>query len=191
MTPDLCAGLNSSAAIRTLVFALILMLAGAVAACGPSPADEPAADPAGDPPATGSCSLDLPEGSDTEAAIRAVLNAEGKSVVSQDIDALMRLWSADGKVSDAKNTPDDEADDQTWDGKDAIRHRYVRTVFPGAPSTAQPSDLQISVDGDTATVIATTRIGDEVSPAGDRWLLTHADGCWHLTGLTYNLEPKP
>ena len=140
--------------------------------------------------ALGSCSLGLAANSSDEDAIRAVLNAEGESVVSQDIDALMRLWASDGKVIDAKNTPDSADDDQTWDGRDAIRHRYVRTVFPGAPAAVQPSDLAISVDGDEATVTATTHIGDEVSPAGDRWQFRRADGCWLILSLTYNLEAK-
>jgi hypothetical protein len=139
----------------------------------------------------GSCTLGLATDATDQAKIEAVLNAEGTSVVSQDIDGLMRLWHEDGRVSDAKNTPDDSDDDQTWDGRDAIRHRYVRTVFPGAPSTAQPADLDITIDGDSATVIATTHIGQEVSPAGDRWELVNIEGCWVLQGLTYNLEVKP
>ena len=141
--------------------------------------------------ALGSCSLGIEDGVGDEDAIRAVLNAEGESVVSQDIDALMHLWADDGKVVDAKNTPDNLDDDQTWDGRDAIRHRYVRTVFPGAPSAVQPSDLEIAVDNDQATVTSTTHIGDEVSPAGDRWQFRRVDGCWLIESLTYNLEAKP
>jgi hypothetical protein len=120
-----------------------------------------------------------------------VLTAEGESVVSQDIDTLMRLWATDGQVSDAKNTPDNDADNQNWGGKDAIRHRYVRTVFPGAPASVRPSDLKIVIDNDQATVTATTHIGEEVSPAGDRWQLVRVDGCWLIQSLTYNLEPGP
>lgn len=171
------------AVISMLGLAVLLMLAACSSASPTPPAAEMSA-------ASGSCSLGLPPDTGDEAAIRAVLNAEGESVVSQDIDALMRLWAADGRVSDAKNTPDDESDDQNWDGRDAIRHRYVRTVFPGAPSTVQPSDLKIAIEGDLATVTATTHIGDEVSPAGDRWQLIRVDGCWILQSLTYNLEPK-
>ena len=168
--------------------ALLMLVLGILAACT-SPAALSDVPPAA---AIGSCSLGLPAETDDEAAIQALLIAEGERVVDQDIDALMRLWAADGRVSDAKNTPNENADDQNWDGRDAIRHRYVRTVFPGAPSSAQPSDLVIAVDGDQASVTATTRIGDEVSPAGDRWLLTRVDGCWLLQNLTYNLEPpKP
>jgi hypothetical protein len=39
-------------------------------------------------------------------------------------------------------------------------------------------------------VTATTRIGGEVAPAGDRWTLVRRDGCWLLQNLTYNLEPQ-
>ena len=103
----------------------------------------------------------------------------------------MSLWREDGQVVDAKNTPDDDSDNRNWDGGDAIRHRYVRTVFPGAPSSAQPADLAIEFDGDQAAVRATTQIGNEISPAGDLWRLVRIDGCWLIHSLTYNLEPLP
>jgi len=137
----------------------------------------------------GSCSLELPLSVTDQAAAAAVLNAEGEFVVSQDIDALMRLWAEDGRIADAKHTPDNLEDDQTWQGVDAIRHRYVRWVFPGAPATAQPADLVINIHGDEAVVTGTTRIGDEVSPAGDRWRLVKIEGCWFIQELTFNLEP--
>ena len=137
----------------------------------------------------GSCSLELPLDVTDQAAAAAVLNAEGEFVVSQDIDALMRLWAEDGRIADAKHTPDNLEDDQTWQGVDAIRHRYVRWVFPGAPAMAQPADLVIDVKGDEAAATGTTRIGDEVSPAGDRWRLVKIEGCWFIEELVFNLEP--
>ena len=135
----------------------------------------------------GSCSLDLADDND-KPAITATLNAEGQRVVAQDINALMQLWAEDGRVVDANHTPDNPQDDQTWQGSDAIRNRYVRWVFPGAPTHVQPTDLVINITGDQATVISTTRIGDEVSPGGDRWLLSNHQGCWVIQELTFNLE---
>lgn len=111
-------------------------------------------------------------------------------VVAQEIDALMALWQADGYVADAKHTPDQPDDDQFWHGVDAIRHRYVRIVFPGAPTAVTPSDLQVQITDHRAVVTATTRIGAEIAPAGDRWRLVRQDGCWLLESLTYNLEPQ-
>jgi hypothetical protein len=119
-----------------------------------------------------------------------MLRAEGQLVVDQQIEPLMALWADGSSITDAKNSPD-AADDQNWQDKDAIRHRYVRTVFPGAPAQASPADLQTTIAGDRATVMATTSIGSEVSPAGDRWTLVKRDGCWLLENLTYNLEPQP
>lgn len=136
----------------------------------------------------GSCGLNLATGSSDAAAIEAVLTAEGRLVVAQEIDALMALWSEGGYVADAKHTPERTDDDQFWRGVDAIRHRYVRTVFPGAATAVAPSDLEIAIEEDRATVTATTRIGDEMAIAGDRWVLVKQGGCWVIESLTYNLE---
>lgn len=112
--------------------------------------------------------------------------------MAQEIDTLMALWSEEGYVADAKHTPDRTDDDQFWRGIDAIRHRYVRTVFPGAPAAAAASELDIHIAGNRAEVTATTRIGDEVAPGGDRWILVRQGDCWIIESLTYNLEPaKP
>jgi hypothetical protein len=138
---------------------------------------------------TGSCTLPLAPDASDEDAIHALLAAEGELVVKQEITPLMELWAEGGFVSDAKNTPTDPDDDQYWLDKDAIRHRYVRTVFPGAPHQATPADLIIEIEGGRAVVTATTRIGDEISPAGDRWVLVQQGGCWLIESLTYNLEP--
>lgn len=138
---------------------------------------------------TGSCTLSLPPDAGDEEAIRALLAAEGELVVKQEIGPLMELWADGSFVSDAKNTPANPDDDQYWLDKDAIRHRYVRTVFPGAPHQATPADLVIAIDAGRAVVTATTRIGDEVSPGGDRWVLVQRGRCWLIESLTYNLEP--
>jgi hypothetical protein len=122
-----------------------------------------------------------------------MLDAEGTLVVSQQIDPLMALWAADATIVDAKNTPDNTDDDQVWEGRDAIRNRYARIVFPGAPAAVDHSDQQITLNADsTAAVIeSTTSIGSEVAPSGDRWEVVARDGCWYLQSLTYNLEPAP
>ena len=160
--------------------ALFALLGLTLAACG-GPRPVPA----------GSCTLNLPAGASDDDAIGAVIHAEGQLVVEQKIDALMALWAEGASITNAKNTPDAAEDDQYWRDKDAIRHRYVRMVFPGAPAQASPADLMISRDGDQASVIATTQIGSEVSPAGDRWTLRKQGSCWLLENLTYNLEPQP
>lgn len=139
-------------------------------------------------PAVGSCSLHLSETGTDQQAIQAVLTAEGDLVVKQKIDDLMRLWAEGATVTDAKNTPNNPADDQSWLDKDAIRNRYVRIVFPGAPKEALHSDLKIQLTDEHATVVATTNIGTEISPAGDRWTLVKQGDCWLLESLTYNLE---
>ncbi len=161
----------------------LLLAAGLTVGCGQPPRSATVP-----PPLFGSCRLAIPATSTDETAIQAVVSAEGELVVKQEITTLMALWQAGAYIANAKNTADDPADDQLWLDKDAIRHRYVRTVFPGAPTSATPKDLTITISGNTAVVTATTNIGSELSPAGDRWELVKVDGCWLIQSLTYNLE---
>ncbi len=140
------------------------------------------------PPPPAPCPIAAPTTATDEAVIEMVLMAEGRLVVDQQIDALMALWTPGAEIINAKNTPNDSSDDQSWRDKDAIRHRYVRTVFPGAPSQVTPKDLQLQLMDDRAVVTATTQIGAEVSPAGDRWVLVKRNNCWEIQSLTYNLE---
>jgi hypothetical protein len=62
-------------------------------------------------------------------------------------------------------------------------------VFPSAPGAALPRDLDIRISGDRATITSTTAIGQEVSPAGDRWEAVQVNDCWLLNRLEYNREP--
>lgn len=130
-----------------------------------------------------------PQAANDEDAVRQLITAEGATVVGQDIVGLMALWADDAVVTDAKHTPDDATDDATWQGRDAIRSRYVVLVFPGNPQTAGARDVQVQVSGDKATATSTTAIGSEVSQAGDRWTFVKRDGRWWIASLTYNLEP--
>lgn len=173
---------------QLLVIAAILWL---TVACGAPPTPTATSLPTESRLTTiGSCLLALPADTTDEGAIAAVLQAEGEFVVQQEIDRLMLLWQEGGTVVDAKHTATDESDDQQWLDKDAIRHRYVRTVFPGAPAVATPKDLAIRVDGSQATVTSTTQIGNEISPGGDRWQLSKEGDCWMIYRLTYNLESQ-
>lgn len=140
------------------------------------------------PPTPLPCPLPAPATATDEEIIEMVLMAEGRLVVEQKIDELMALWTTGAEIINAKNTPDNASDDQSWLDKDAIRHRYIRTVFPGAPSQVTPKDLQIELVDDRAVVTATTQIGAEVSPAGDRWVLVKRNNCWEIQSLIYNLE---
>lgn len=151
-------------------FSLVLLLI-ALAACQTAPAATPRSR-AGD-----------------EAALRQLLQAEADAVVHQDIERLASLWAEDGFVVDARHTSDNEADDAVWRGIDAVLDRYMVVVFPGNPQFAEPADIGIEIAGDTASASSTTRIGNEISPAGDRWEFRHAGGRWWIVSLKYNLEP--
>ena len=163
---------------RPVRWALGVGLLLIMAACG---TDAPPPQP------LGSCGLGIFQ--DDAAAIGAVLQAESSLVVTREIAGLMALWDESGTVVDAAHTPGLAEDDQRWDGVDAIRHRYVYLVFPGAPAQASPGQMVVQIQGDRATVTATTQIGDERSPGGDRWEVVRTPaGCWLIRELAYNLE---
>jgi hypothetical protein len=115
---------------------------------------------------------------------------ESQGIARQDIAGLTDLWAADAIVTDARHTPDRPGDDAAWRGRAAIRERYLTLVLPGNPGPSNPSDIEIKIDGDRATATSTTRIGQEVSPGGDRWGFVKRAGRWWISELTYNLEPE-
>lgn len=154
--------------MKCLCLALLVLL---VAACQPSPTAAPRSQ------------------SEDESALRQLLLAEAEAVVGQDIERLAGLWAEDAIVTDARHTADNQGDDASWRGRDAILDRYMVLVFPGNPQFAKPAEISFEISGDTAKAVSTTRIGDEVSPAGDRWQFRFAGGRWWITSLTYNLEP--
>jgi ketosteroid isomerase-like protein len=167
---------------------LVNLIAAVVflAACGPRPTPAPTIPP----PPPRPVATDTPVPANDEEAILQLLQAQGEGVVQQDIDRLMDIWDEDGVITDANHTPDDPNDDPVWTGHDAIRERYVNLVFPSAPAEAVATDIQLTIEGDTASAISTTHIGDEVQPGGDQWTFARKDGRWKIMSLTYNLEPQ-
>ena len=170
---------------RTLfgVFILVGMLA---TACSPPevptvPAGIPSPRPRG---------TDTPTPASDEEAIMQLMNAEAEGVVSQDIDRLMEIWDQDGVVTDANHTPDNPADDRLWPGIVAIRERYVNEIFPSAPSSVTHPDVELTIEGNSATAISTSTIGIDHAPGGDRWTFARRDGRWLITSLTFNLEAQ-
>jgi ketosteroid isomerase-like protein len=129
-----------------------------------------------------------PQPATDDEAVRRLIEAEGAAVVSQDIAALMELWTENAAITDAKHTPDDAGDDAVWRGRDAIRARYVTLVFPGNPQAGGAVDIDAVITGDRATATSTTRIGAELAPGGDRWTFVKRNGRWWIDSLTYNLE---
>ena len=117
-----------------------------------------------------------------------------ESCFTKEMSAVQRkgerfpLWAQNAHITDARHTPQQPEDDQSWHGADVIRHRYTSIIFPSAPDTAQPANLLITIDGNHANVRSTTQIGQEASLAGDQWQIIRENGCWLLQRLTFNLE---
>ncbi len=174
--------------MRKLIFVAVgaLLLVAAVG-CGNSAPPPP-------PPGTGPVTIQrtpTPVPANDEEAIRQIVNAEGEAVVQQDIDRLQGLWSSDGVVTDANHTPDNPSDDKTWKGWAAIRDRYVNIVFPSNPAFAEHPNIRVTINGDTATAVADTKIGITNLKDNDKWTLRKIDGQWKLTSLTFSLAPQP
>ena len=130
-----------------------------------------------------------PSPSENEATIRALIAAEAKGARTRDVALLESIWAVDGVVRDANHTPDDLADDQVWQGRDAIMLRYATVIFYLTLDEAGPVDLVMDIEGDSAVVTGTTRMGSELSPQGERWTFVRCDGKWEIAGITFNLEP--
>jgi hypothetical protein len=170
---------------RTFVAFLILFCVVLAACSGPEVPTAPGGIPSPRPRGT-----DTPTPANDEEAIMQLLGAEAEGVVSQDIDRLMEIWDQDGVVTDANHTPDNSVDDRVWDGIVAIRERYVNEIFPSAPSSVTHPDVELTIEGDTATALTTSTIGIDHAPAGDRWTFARMDGRWLITSLTFNLEAQ-
>lgn len=125
-----------------------------------------------------------------QEAILALMAAEAEAAVHDDAPRLLELWAADGLIRDANHTPDDPTDDHTWSGHDAILSRYLTIVFPLHLTQLARTDVHLTIEGDTATAIATTVIEGEVSPGGERWTFARVGGEWRITGITFNLETQ-
>lgn len=163
---------------KRALFLGFILVALLVASCGPAAAPTPKAKARGTP---------TPTPSTDEEAIFNLLKAEADGVVSQDIDLLMSLWAPEGVVTDANHTLKDPSDDLVWEGAKAIKERYL-FIFPSAPMQAAHADVELTIEGDTATATSTTTIGVDHAPKGDLWTFQKTEGRWYITSLTFNRE---
>ena len=168
-----------------MLAALVAVAVVATACSGPEVPTLPSGIPSPRPRGT-----DTPTPANDEEAVAQLLNAEADGVVSQDIDRLMEIWHQDGVVTDANHTPENPSDDRVWCGIAAIRERYVNEIFPSAPSSVTHPDVEMTIEGNTASALTTSTIGIDHAPGGDRWTFAKTDGRWLITSLTFNLEAQ-
>ena len=122
-------------------------------------------------------------------AIRALVAAHREAVLQRDAQRLLELWAADGVITDANHTPANPGDDRVWAGHEALLAYYTTLVFPLYLDDIGPADVEVYLQGDTAWATATTRIGQETSPGGERWTFIREGGKWRIASITFNLEP--
>jgi len=166
----------------TLIAAVVLVIAAVGCSSGAPP---PSQNPPGPRPRT-----PTPVPANDEEAVQQLIVAEGEAVVQQDIDRLQGMWASDGVVTDANRTPDNPADDKTWKGWAAVRHRYVNIVFPSNPAFAEHPNIRVTLTGDSGSAIADTRIGITNLKDNDKWTFRKIDGKWRITSLTFSLAPQ-
>lgn len=123
-----------------------------------------------------------------ETAIRALISAENQGAQTRNLDLLESIWAEDGAVRDAHHTPGDLADDQVWQGRDAILLRYETVIFYLTLKDAGPTDLEFEIGGNWAVVTGTTHMGAERSPQGERWAFVKRGSRWSIAEITFNLE---
>lgn len=123
-----------------------------------------------------------------EDAIRQLMDAECEAVVQQDVDRLQSMWAKEGTVSDANHTADNNSDDLTWRGWDALRDRYVNIIFPSNPTFCEHVNLQIAITGDSAEAKGGVKIGQTNASASDLWTFRNDGEGWQIMSLTYNLQ---
>ena len=114
--------------------------------------------------------------------------AEAKAAINDDAEHLLELWAADALIRDANHTPDNQIDDHTWLGRDAILSRYLTIIFPLHLTQLARADIDLIIEGESAILTATTIINGETSPGGEQWTFARIDGNWRITSITFNLE---
>lgn len=125
-----------------------------------------------------------------EEAIRQLINAECEAVVQQDADRLQGLWATDGVVTDAMHTKDNTADDSTWKGWNSLRDRYINIIFPSNPTFCEHPDIQVTINGSSATATSSVKIGVTNCKDCNVWSFTKLPDGWRIASLTYNLNPQ-
>lgn len=127
---------------------------------------------------------------DAAQAITELIAMHRAAVVADDVQGVLDIWAEDGVITDANHTPDDPTDDHVWRGLDAVLSYYTTILFPLYLTEVGPVDTVLTVEGTGAVMTGTTKIGDELSPGGERWTFALIDGEWKVTGMTFNLEPS-
>lgn len=115
----------------------------------------------------------------TEDAARVLprlIVAERQASIDKDLALLAQLWTEASRIVDGRGTAATE-DDYIWAGRAAILDRYRVAVFVNPPPPlAVPDDLNMQIDGATASV----RLGQ------DQWRFVRERGRWWLAELRYS-----
>lgn len=113
---------------------------------------------------------------DAASALPRLIAAERQASIDKDLALLAQLWTEASRIVDGRGTAATE-DDYIWAGRAAILDRYRVAVFVNPPPPlAVPDDLNMQIDGATASV----RLGQ------DQWRFVREGGRWWLAELRYS-----
>ncbi len=117
--------------------------------------------------------------------VRDVIHSEMNGAITQDLPLLQSLYTSNAKIVDHKGTPDNLADNTTWQGWPNIERRYLE-FFSAGYTTLDLVDLSIQVDGNRATGAHWGAVLDGIVYE-DRGLYTleKIENRWLITQLEY------
>jgi len=118
-------------------------------------------------------------------AVRAVINAELKGAINQDLEALASLFAPNAVIIDHNGTPDDPSDNTIWQGWVNIERRYS-AFFSAGFYSGSFVQLAVQVDGDRAQGTHQGVVLDDVYyEDSGLYLLEKQEGRWLITQLEY------
>lgn len=117
--------------------------------------------------------------------IQQVIDSEVQGAVSKNLALLQSIYAPDAVVIDRAGTPDNFADDTTWQSWPNIERRY-RAFFSVGVSSVSLVGASVQVDGERAIVTHNGTIMDgTLYPDYAVYTLARRNGQWLITGLEY------
>ncbi len=121
--------------------------------------------------------------------IQTTINNEIRGAVTQDLALLQSIYAPDAVIIDRAGTPENFADDTTWQSWPNIARRY-QAFFSSGISSISLVAAAVQIEGDRAMVTHKGTIMDGILyPDYAVYTLEKRNGQWLITGLEYGNQP--